>query len=126
MQSVLIVHCTDRTNRQIHHDPKDTLVVERLKVSHITYTDRQHSHTTREYIRRSVRVIQLVNHYAICTGHTTREYITRIRTIREYHYTIRAGHTTCEYIKRSLRVVRLVNTLHVSVRLVNTLHDLYG
>ena len=106
MQSVVIVHCTDRTNRQIHHDPKDTQVVKRLKVYHITFTDRQHSHTTREYIRRSVRVIQLVNPLR----YPYRPYDSWI------HYTICTGNTTREYITQSVRVIRLVSTLH----------DLYG
>ena len=46
------------TSRQIHHGPKDRQVVKR--VSLITFTDRQHSLTTREHIRRYVRVVRLV------------------------------------------------------------------
>ena len=59
MWSVWIVYFTNHTSRQIHHGPKDSQVVK--KVSLITFTDRQHSLTTRERIKRSVRVVRLVN-----------------------------------------------------------------
>lgn len=92
---------------------------EKLLFSLIRSTTREYSctaRTTREYIRRSVRICK------------TREYIRRsIRILRlanklgdQYgsydswiHYTLRTGRTTRDYIGRSVRVVRLVNTLKV-------------
>ena len=53
---------------KVHHDlkdtrnrsPKDSQVLKKFEVSLMTFTDRKHNRTTREQIRRLVRIVSLL------------------------------------------------------------------